>query len=67
MSDPNNSTPKRHPRVTHSIQPWPGGRWRVDVMLDGYQVRKAYFDDHRAASAGAVEMEEQVIREANLR
>lgn len=57
---------RSHPRVTHKIERWFGTRWRVDVMLDGYQVRKAYFDDYAAALAGAMSMEDEVIEEAGL-
>ena len=65
MSD--QSQPRRaHPRVTHTIHKSSNKQWRVAVKLDGNEVRRAYFDDYTAALAGAMDMEDQVIEEANL-
>ena len=36
-------------RVTYSIQRWFGGRWRVELRVDGRYVDKAFFDDYADA------------------
>lgn len=66
MSEQENPTPRQHERVTQNIQPQPDGSWRVDVALDGYNVRKAFFDTYEEACTGAAAMVAQVIKEAGL-
>ena len=38
-------------RVTYNISTWFGGRQRVDLLVDGRSVEKAYFVDYAEALA----------------